>query len=61
MKPHAEGNILADASITLNTGTSLIGRAVALNGAVTMNTNNTPAPIANTPLFEFFYLPLIRR
>ena len=55
------GNILADASITLNTGATLIGRALALNGAVTMNTNNTPSPIANTPLFEFFYLPLITR
>jgi type VI secretion system secreted protein VgrG len=55
------GNILADASITLNTGASLIGRALALNGAVTMNTNDTPFPIANTPLFEFYYLPLIMR
>lgn len=55
------GNILADASITMNTGASLIGRALALNGAVTMNTNATPFPIANTPLFEFVYLPTIMR
>jgi len=35
-----EGNILALASITLNTGaTILCGRALALNGAVTMDTN----------------------
>jgi len=54
------GNILADASITLNTGASLIGRALALNGAVTLDTNGTPI-IANTPQFEFHYLPLIIR
>jgi hypothetical protein len=35
-----EGNILADQSITLNTtATMLCGRAIALNGAVTMDTN----------------------
>jgi hypothetical protein len=55
------GNILADASITLDTGASLIGRALALNGAVTMNTNGVPFPIANTPLFEFYYMPLFMR
>jgi type VI secretion system secreted protein VgrG len=33
------GNILADASITLTTGASLTGRALALNGAVTMDDN----------------------
>ncbi|MBU1747387.1 MAG: DUF3494 domain-containing protein [Chloroflexi bacterium] len=55
------GNILADASITLNTGASLIGRALSLNGGVTMNTNDTPFPITNTPLFEFYYLPIIMR
>jgi hypothetical protein len=53
------GNILADANITLDTGASLIGRALALNGAVTFDTNGTPFPIANTELFEFLYLPLI--
>ena len=55
------GNILAYASITLDTGASLIGRALALNGAVTLDTNGTPFPIANTQLFEFLYLPLIIR
>ena len=34
------GNIIADQSITLNTGATIIcGRAIALNGAVTMSTN----------------------
>lgn len=34
------GNILADQSITLNTGASILcGRAIALNAAVTMDTN----------------------
>jgi hypothetical protein len=33
------GNILALASITMTTGTSLVGRAIALTGAVTMDTN----------------------
>jgi hypothetical protein len=35
------GNILANASITLNTGANITdGRALALNGAVTLDTNN---------------------
>ena len=55
------GNILSYASITLNTGASLIGRLLALNGAVTLDTTGTPFPISNTPLFEFNYLPLIMR
>ena len=34
------GNILANTSITLNTSASIMcGRAIALNGAVTMDTN----------------------
>jgi hypothetical protein len=33
------GNILALASITMTTGATLDGRAIALNGAVTMDTN----------------------
>ena len=55
------GNIIASESITLNTNASLTGRAFALGGAVTMDTNGTPFPIANTPLFEFYYLPIIMR
>jgi len=35
-----KGNLLADQSITLNTGASILsGRALALNGAVTLDTN----------------------
>lgn len=40
------GNILADQSITLDTGAGLLGRALALNGGVTMDTNGSP-PISN--------------
>ena len=59
-----EGTVLALASITLNTGASLNGRALARTGAVTMDTNtvalvcpaapvptNTPVPVpTNTPV-----------
>ena len=34
------GNILANTSITMNTGSSLTGRAIALNGAVTFDDNS---------------------
>jgi hypothetical protein len=34
------GNILALTSITMNTGARLVGRALARNGAVTLDTNN---------------------
>jgi hypothetical protein len=44
------GNILADQSITLVTGAGLLGRALALNGAVTMDTNGSP-PITNAPTY----------
>jgi Ice-binding-like len=37
------GNILAASSITLTTGASVAGRAIALGGAVTMDTNNVSA------------------
>lgn len=41
------GNILALASVSMGTGSNLaIGRAIALNGAVTMLTNNISAPAA---------------
>lgn len=53
------GNILADQSISSNTGASLIGRALALTGAVTMNTNGTPF-ISIIPL-EIIYLPCVLR
>jgi outer membrane autotransporter protein len=38
------GSIVALTSITLNTGASLDGRALAINGAVTLDTNSIRAP-----------------
>jgi outer membrane autotransporter protein len=38
------GSIVALTSITLTTGVSLDGRALAINGAVTLDTNNIQAP-----------------
>lgn len=39
------GTIIADASVTLTTGARLDGRAIALNGAVTLDSNNVvPEP-----------------
>src|SRR5512143_103216 len=44
------GNILALTSITLATGANLSGRALARNGAVTLDTNTiSPAPCAQAP------------
>lgn len=43
-----EGNIIADQSITLNTGATIIcGRAIALNGAVTMDNNTVSNDCTN--------------
>ena len=39
------GNILALTSITLNTGASITGRALARNGAVTLDSNNVNASL----------------
>jgi hypothetical protein len=39
-----EGTILALQSVTLDTGANLVGRALALNGAVTLDTNLVTAP-----------------
>jgi hypothetical protein len=44
-----QGNILALTSITLNTGASVYGRALARNGAVTMDSNTIPASCAVAP------------
>lgn len=43
------GNILANQSITLDTGATICGRAIALNAAVTMDTNT----VANTCAGDF--------
>jgi autotransporter-associated beta strand protein len=40
------GTILADQSITLTTGASLSGRALAINGAVTLDSNGVALPAA---------------
>jgi type VI secretion system secreted protein VgrG len=37
------GTIVAAASVTLNTGASIVGRALAQSGAVTLDTNNVTA------------------
>jgi len=45
------GNILALTSITVNTGTTVAGRALARTGAVTLDTNRfTPSACATTPI-----------
>jgi hypothetical protein len=45
------GNILALTSISLTTGANIIGRALARNGAATLDTNNiTPATCAAIPV-----------
>lgn len=43
------GSILADTSITLVTGTTLDGRAIALGGAVTMDTNTVTVGVIPEP------------
>jgi Ice-binding-like len=43
------GNILADQSITINSGATVNGRAMAINGAVTMDTNIITAPVVPEP------------
>jgi hypothetical protein len=51
------GNLLALSSITLNTGASLNGRALARNGSVTLDSNNVtacsggPGPGVQPPIF----------
>jgi len=40
-----KGNILAQTSITLNTGATLDGRALAQNGAVTLDSNTITTPV----------------
>jgi hypothetical protein len=47
---HFEGSILASESITLNTRADLRGRALALNGAVTLDYNTIVVPEAGSTL-----------
>ncbi len=44
------GNILALTSITLNTGANLSGRALARNGAVTLDSNIVTVPVCDVPV-----------
>jgi len=46
---HFIGNILALSSITMNTGATLNGRAMAQTGAVTLDTNTISGPICSAP------------
>ena len=43
------GNLIALTSITLNTGANIIGRALARNGAVTLDTNNISFAACGAP------------
>jgi type VI secretion system secreted protein VgrG len=43
------GNILALTSITMTTGANMVGRALARNGAVTLDTNNVTASTCSVP------------
>jgi type VI secretion system secreted protein VgrG len=56
-----KGNILADQSITLTTGATILsGRALALNGAVTLDTNQISidgCPVVDAPAGTFAPLP----
>ncbi len=46
-----KGNILADQSVTMNTGSTIDGRALASNAAVTYNGSGGSFPVAATPYF----------
>jgi hypothetical protein len=43
------GSILADQSITVNSGATINGRAIAINGAVTLDTDTINIPIVPEP------------
>ncbi len=42
-----QGTVMADASITLNTGATLNGRALAFNGTVSLDRNSISVPISD--------------
>ncbi len=50
-----QGNIAALTSITLNTGATMSGRALARNGAVTMDTNTITLPVCTPTAVELLY------
>jgi hypothetical protein len=54
------GNILAQASITLTTGASVSGRALAIDGAVTMDTNNVASRCSSGPCPQPLPFPRVR-
>ena len=43
------GNVLADQSITVNSGANVIGRLIAINAAVTLDTDTITAPAVPEP------------
>lgn len=43
------GNVLADQSITVNSGAGIIGRLIAINPAVTLDTDTITAPVIPGP------------
>jgi Ice-binding-like len=43
------GNVLADQSITVNSGAAIIGRLIAINAAVTLDTDIITAPVIPEP------------
>jgi len=55
------GNIIAYESISMVTGATLTGRALALTGAVTMDTTGSPFPITNVPMDFILWVPIITK
>lgn len=56
---HFEGTILAQESITLNSGATMIGRALAITGAVTMDNNIISVPEAGSTMLFASGLALV--